>query len=279
MWARPRRTTLGFFFPSHPAMALVAEPLPMASPSTSDSRIVRFDSECVLIPEYSSRRRPRMVTKSYSLPLWKRRSPSLPDEDAPAPPLSTSPEDTHVVIRVPIPSFVRRSSRSPSRPTPTSPTLPPPPCLVQRRLPISPTISPVSPTRRVSLPTYHRRPDDQTIPLRACCPDCLPITEECLREGATWKEKFTKGAKRRRSASLDSTTGSSTLGSSIGGKVAFIPASYDVRMPVSGTPPFSITVDEVDKRRKSQERPRSRSASPTGNGGRHSAVVHSHAHE
>ncbi|KAJ6505563.1 hypothetical protein C8R45DRAFT_973123, partial [Mycena sanguinolenta] len=36
---------------------------------------VRFDAECILIPElgYSyGTKRPRMVTKSYSLPLWKR---------------------------------------------------------------------------------------------------------------------------------------------------------------------------------------------------------------
>jgi hypothetical protein len=38
---------------------------------------VRFDAECVLIPDLGAgagSKRPRMVTKSYSLPLWKKSS-------------------------------------------------------------------------------------------------------------------------------------------------------------------------------------------------------------
>ncbi|KAJ6602340.1 hypothetical protein B0H10DRAFT_660990 [Mycena sp. CBHHK59/15] len=33
---------------------------------------VRFDSECVLIPDVPQPKRPRMLSKSYSLPLWRR---------------------------------------------------------------------------------------------------------------------------------------------------------------------------------------------------------------
>lgn len=155
-------------------------------------------------------------------------------------------------------SFVR-SSRSPSggsaRSPSTSPVIPLSPCLVSRTpsTPNSPTPS-SPPTRRPSLPIYHRRPDDQTVPLRACCPNCVPITEECLKEGSTWTEKFTKGARRRRSASLDSTGTGGGVGmapsasASIGGKAAFVPGSYDEPMP---PPTFALTVDEVDKRRKS----------------------------
>ncbi|TCD65082.1 hypothetical protein EIP91_003284, partial [Steccherinum ochraceum] len=39
---------------------------------------VRFDSECVLIPEPSSpSRMPRLLKKSYSLPLWRKKPPSV----------------------------------------------------------------------------------------------------------------------------------------------------------------------------------------------------------
>ncbi|KXN88571.1 hypothetical protein AN958_07090 [Leucoagaricus sp. SymC.cos] len=264
---------------------VIVEPLGASSSSTeseTDGRMVRFDTECVLIPDpsSSSRRGPRVITKSYSLPLWKRRPAAGPsagasdsesiDDPSTAPFLSSSPEETHVVLRVPIPSFVRRPSRSPGpsrgaysgRSLSSSPTIPLSPCLVRRptTTPPSPStaespqrlFSPTSPTlRRPTLPIYHRRQDEQTVPLRACCPDCVPITDQCLREGSLWKEKFTRGARRLRSASLDSSTTSGS-GISIGGpqKAAFVPGSFDAKMP---SPTFAITVDEVDKRRRSQD--------------------------
>ncbi|OJA12842.1 hypothetical protein AZE42_02425 [Rhizopogon vesiculosus] len=56
---------------------------------------VRFDDQCILIPELPNRHRlPKMVAKSYSLPLWKRRSSSLGG----SPSLETDafvPEDSH----------------------------------------------------------------------------------------------------------------------------------------------------------------------------------------
>ena len=111
-----------------------------------------------------------------------------------------------------------------------------------------------SPTRRPSLPRYHRRQDELTIPLRDCCADCERITEECLKEGNDWEEKFSRGARRRRSASLeyrDSTLPPSHRINSNPTKAAAAGASTDPtsRFPTAATA-FSITVDEVDKRRK-----------------------------
>ncbi|KAF5355914.1 hypothetical protein D9756_004374 [Leucocoprinus leucothites] len=257
---------------------VVVEPFSASESSTSsenDGRMVRFDNECVLIPEYTSRKGPRVVTKSYSLPLWKRRGAAVSDSEGTddpssstsAPLLSSSPDETHVVLRVPIPSIVRRPSRSPNpsrgasaRSLSMSPTIPLTPCLVQR-VPSSPasetrsTSFLQSPSRRTPHPVYQRRQDDQTVPLRACCPDCFRITDQSSKEGSTWQEKFTKGARRRRSASLDSASSSGAIGvgsaiSAGGMKGAFTPGSFDDRMP---PPTLSITVDEVDKRRRSQE--------------------------
>jgi hypothetical protein len=62
--------------------------------------------------------------------------------------------------------------------------------------------TPKRPVRRPSLP-LPLRPDAVTVPLRACCGECYPITEECLKEGAHWEEKFTRAARRRRNSSAD----------------------------------------------------------------------------
>lgn len=65
---------------------------------------VRFDNQCVLIPEPPHRHRlPKMVAKSYSLPLWKRRSSSLSGSSSPETDVFV-PE--HVILRVPIPRQV-----------------------------------------------------------------------------------------------------------------------------------------------------------------------------
>lgn len=45
---------------------------------------VRFDVECILIPDPSPvYRMPRLVTKSYSVPLWRRRTsePAVSDSE------------------------------------------------------------------------------------------------------------------------------------------------------------------------------------------------------
>jgi hypothetical protein len=56
--------------------------------------------------------------------------------------------------------------------------------------------------RRPSLPPPPRN-DAIVVPLRSCCEECYPITEESLREGNEWQEKFTRGARRRRNSSAD----------------------------------------------------------------------------
>ena len=85
----------------------------MVSPEqASCSRVVRFDNECVLIPKTSPSRSklPVVLTKSYSLPLWKRRSHQYSDSDvedpAGASPQAHGSDDNRVFIKVPIPTFV-----------------------------------------------------------------------------------------------------------------------------------------------------------------------------
>lgn len=84
-------------------------------------RVVRFEETCVLIPELQ-KRRAGFVTKSYSLPLWKRgakhlqgvhdpafspeneegyRSPSI--ERSPSAPIAHGVYDGHVVLTVSLP--------------------------------------------------------------------------------------------------------------------------------------------------------------------------------
>ncbi|KAG2118217.1 uncharacterized protein F5147DRAFT_260836 [Suillus discolor] len=208
---------------------------------------VRFDDQCVLIPKHPHRHRlPRIVTKSYSLPLWKRRPSnsggpsSSPETDA------FVPEDSHVVLRVPIPSF---SSKAQS-PTCTRNSDPKPlsPCLVHRSpsgisaisqaAPGSPQ-SPRPPRRTASLSPS--RSDLVTIPLRPCCAGCEAVTEACLSQGDTWTEHFSRSARRRRSLSTDE--GPRTI--TVEGSVAA--ASFGLGR---GHP---ISVDEVDKRRRSSD--------------------------
>jgi len=80
------------------------------------SRVVRFDNECVLIPKSTLTRSklPVVLTKSYSLPLWKRRSHQFSDSDVEDPAGSSaqpqSSEDNRVTIKVPIPTFVNLSN-------------------------------------------------------------------------------------------------------------------------------------------------------------------------
>ncbi|KAJ7806699.1 hypothetical protein B0H14DRAFT_2875207, partial [Mycena olivaceomarginata] len=58
------------------SLATPTTPTP-TTPTTAKPARVRFDAECVLIPDLgggAGSKRPRMVTKSYSLPLWKKSS-------------------------------------------------------------------------------------------------------------------------------------------------------------------------------------------------------------
>lgn len=89
----------------------------MGSPEQpSCSRVVRFDNECVLIPKTNRTRSkmPVVLTKSYSLPLWKRRTHQFSDSDVEDPAGSLaqpqSSEDNRVTIKVPIPTFANSST-------------------------------------------------------------------------------------------------------------------------------------------------------------------------
>jgi hypothetical protein len=64
-------------------------------------RLVHFDNECVIIPEPERRRaRPKITTKSYSLPLWKRRVSSGVQQQAEE---LDAPIEDHIVVKVPLP--------------------------------------------------------------------------------------------------------------------------------------------------------------------------------
>jgi hypothetical protein len=157
-------------------------------------------------------------------------------------------------------------SRSPSRgrkACPSPPTKPLSPCLVHR-LPASLTPSTVGlrPIRRSSLPicdnTTRKQEDAITVPLRECCAKCETITDECLNEGESWQEKFTRGARRRRSASLDNgrdDRDNSLIGASLSRQrpTGLTSLMADPELARFRAPTFSLTVDEVDKRRKSLE--------------------------
>lgn len=158
--------------------------------AASSAPAVQFDDTCVVIPDpVAQSRMPRLVKKSYSLPLWRRRQNSNPP-----PADAAEPADSPgVSITVPLPSFSK--SRSPTRGEQAHQPLVS--CLVN-----GPTPTPRRHARRPSLP-LPPRPDAVTVPLRACCRECYPITEECLREDVAWEEKFTRGARRRRNSSAD----------------------------------------------------------------------------
>lgn len=61
---------------------MAAAPLPGGEDITALASRVHFDDTCVLIPDpVVQSRMPRLVKKSYSLPLWRRRSNSNPPVD------------------------------------------------------------------------------------------------------------------------------------------------------------------------------------------------------
>lgn len=104
----------------------------MSSPEVEDlqlqieagERVVRFDQECVLIPELNAKkqRSPIVMTKSYSLPLWKKKGAHQPMSDSEADSEETaqsprgqqrspSPQEERLIIKVPIPTYVFRILR------------------------------------------------------------------------------------------------------------------------------------------------------------------------
>ncbi|KAI0785912.1 hypothetical protein C8Q75DRAFT_773423 [Abortiporus biennis] len=230
--------------PSLPtASTLIAMQLP--STDLPETR-VRFEDECVLIPDPAPpSRMPRLIKKSYSLPLWKKRSPSVDDSDKDTP--SSPVEENLISFTVPVPSFSR--SLSPGRSEHVHQPLVS--CIVDHAHPHNRR------ARRPSLP-LPIRPDLVTVPLRPCCSKCFPITEECLKGGSEWKEKFSRGARRRRSASTSNE-----------------PSHFhhkDHRLVADDIPGFEavLNVDEVDilhKKHHSDSSPVHTSASSSGEAG------------
>ncbi|EIN13156.1 hypothetical protein PUNSTDRAFT_139803 [Punctularia strigosozonata HHB-11173 SS5] len=207
------------------------------------TRLVRFDDECVLIPDPPphSTRRPKIVTKSYSLPLWKRRVVAGAASDGEDGVGEEESEKVVLSIPLPIPTFHAARALSPTR-TATSP-MELTPCLVHRSPgPPSPTLARSRPPlRRPSLPlppkphAHALHAHLTTVPLRACCAACLAACE--LPANDDGHERFTRGARRRRRSSSASSDG--------GG----VPARRKVADALPGF--ADLRVDEVDKRRLS----------------------------
>ncbi|KAI0719070.1 hypothetical protein C8T65DRAFT_636694 [Cerioporus squamosus] len=213
--------------------------LSTATASSSDSDDapatpkVRFEQECVLIPDpVPMSRLPRLVTKSYSLPLWKRRrEPSVVSESE-----DEAPED-HVVFKVSVPSITTKV-RSPSRDAAHRPLVS---CLVHADPSTSAVSQATSPPRgrprRASLPAPVQS-DAITVPLRSCCPQCYHSIDECMKEGDHWEVHFSRSASRRRRSVSDAHTPSRSR--------------HCVRDAMPGFDAI-VAVDEVEQRRKSTE--------------------------
>ncbi|PCH33174.1 hypothetical protein WOLCODRAFT_159880 [Wolfiporia cocos MD-104 SS10] len=215
---------------SPPPTSDVTSTEPRCSTPIAIGQRVRFDVECVLIPDpVPVSRRPKLVTRSYNVPLWRKRGqePSTVSDSELDP-----REDEHVVFKVSVPSLSIRA-RSPVR-TPEALRTPLIPCLVQH----DPSSFPRPMRRQVSLPppAPPHRADVTTVPLRACCPNCVAGTEYALRVGAHWQERFTRGARRRRGSSADSRE----------------PARAPLARAVPGFDAV-VAVDEVDKRCKTRD--------------------------
>ncbi|EJF55941.1 hypothetical protein DICSQDRAFT_184092 [Dichomitus squalens LYAD-421 SS1] len=205
-------------------------------PSTvdSDSTLltpkVRFEHECVVIPDSAPvSRLPRLVTKSYSLPLWKRkREPSIVSES------EDEPSEDHVLFKVSVPSITIKA-RSPSRDAAHVPLVS---CLVHPQ-PTSHTSTPErrGRPRRASLP-QPMATDTVTVPLRSCCAQCYSSIDQCISAGEHWKIHFSRGALRRRKSVSDAHTPSR--------------ARHCVRDAMPGFDAI-VAVDEVDRRRMSTE--------------------------
>lgn len=117
-----------------------------------------------------------------------------------------------------------------------------PPCLVHRPQPSGPS-SPLlhrhARTPRKPSPSPPRS-DIITVPLRPCCAACQSVTEAALVHGDAWQEHFSRAASRQRSQSVDGSPRTMTVAGSAAS------ASY-------GSLGVSISVDEVDKRRRSSD--------------------------
>ncbi|KAI5986349.1 hypothetical protein EDD15DRAFT_2373340 [Pisolithus albus] len=205
---------------STPAVAAV-ELTSTYTNSIEERGSVRFDSQCVVIPEPSPRsRRPRLVTKTYSVPLWKRRGSTSSSSEL-DPNHSECPEvDNHVVLKLSLPRFQARAQL----PTRSADSTPLTPCLVHRSLSVGATsVSGSPPTSR------HAR-------------TCQEATERARSQGDTWTERFSPAAYNRRCHSTDSYPRTITVA---GSAASAFYGSLARDIPIS--------VDEVDKRRRTSD--------------------------
>ncbi|KAI1789169.1 hypothetical protein LXA43DRAFT_1022164 [Ganoderma leucocontextum] len=200
---------------------------PSHSTDSPRSPKVRFDHDCVVIPDpVPASRLPRLVTKSYSLPLWKRkRDPSQVSES------EDEPSEDHVVFKVSVPSITTKA-RSPSREPAHAPLVP---CLIHPH-PSSST-SPIrrGRPRRASLP-QPMATEAVTVPLRSCCAQCYSSIDKCISEGEHWQVHFSRGALRRRKSVPDAHSPSRTR--------------HSLRDAMPGFDAI-VAVDEIDRRHKS----------------------------
>ncbi|KAI0307458.1 hypothetical protein B0F90DRAFT_1673841 [Multifurca ochricompacta] len=154
----------------------------------SSSRGVRFDDECILIPDPQRRSRmPKLLVKPSSF-IFKRRH----SQDSSSP---SSPHDHDVFVSPPAfprPALSRKFSLNDEKPLA-------PPIHRHSSLPPTTRLSRVRPSSLSPSP----RSELVTIPLRPCCPDCFSATERAALQGENWTEKFSRAARRRRSASVD----------------------------------------------------------------------------
>ena len=236
-------------------------PVSTIEPLDEHGSAVRFETQCVVIPDHAhGSRRPRVVTKSYSLPLWKKRTSSSGSS------ASVRPEDTsfeenqsHLELRVPLPTYVywlldmhqctqlcASFSFKPHSKARSVDHTPLPPCLIHRPQPSGPSCTSTPSRARHTRTSRKLSPSSSscshivTVPLRPCCTACQSITEAALVDGDAWPERFSRAASRRRSTSADGSPRTITVAGSAAS------AAY-------GTLGVSISVDEVDRRRRSSD--------------------------
>ncbi|KAI6153087.1 hypothetical protein BKA82DRAFT_4085884 [Pisolithus tinctorius] len=200
-------------------VAVEGAALSMHADPNDERSSVRFDS-------HPRSRRPRLVTKTYSVPLWKRRGSTSGSSDPDSSRQPACPEvDKHVVLKLSLPRLQTRM-QSPTRCTDSMPLTP---CLVHR-----------SRRTRSKSPTSPMRTDLITVPLRPCCAACQEVTDAARSQGDTWTERFSPAAYYRRCHSTDSQPRTITVA---GSAASAFYGSLARDIPIS--------VDEVDKRRRS----------------------------
>jgi len=167
-------------------------------------RSVRFDNQCVLIPESSRPRkgllhlnsRPRLASKSFTLPIWPPVAGSSSQEKA----YADEEKERGRKLTIALPSFGQ--SKSPSSPLAMAM---PPPCLrsPHREHPRRSRRS-ISPPRHGGVRPRSISQPITTLPLRGCCKACIPAVDAFLAS-PSGPERMTTGAKRlQRSASQHS---------------------------------------------------------------------------